>query len=241
MRHHDLSQKCTPRKQDAMTGNSPTVHPHTFIWSSHVFIEDSMMMKSMLALLVLALSVSGCPATATAVIANGWVWEGASDKTEQNISNINSNLRGIPALEQQQEATPQHAPKMSTGNDHLQHNFVHNMLTNQGCPPTSSCGDVCYVLTISAASDLHYVATGKANHTSHHWNDPASFWRAGVCNSKAQCVSVNPFDKHHSFDELAHTLAEIETECERSIGMASLFLLAKAMDPFTRSCDGSVI
>ena len=175
----------------------------------------------------------------TTTVSNGWVWEGAADKVEQSISNINSNLRGVrlelvPALEQQQEEKqPQHASKTS---------FVQNMLINQGCPPTSSCGDVCYVLTISAASDLHYVATGKANHTRHHWNDPASFWRAGVCNSKAQCISVNPFDKNrnHSFDELASTLAQIEKECDRSIGMASLFLLAKAMDPFTRSCHNSV-
>jgi hypothetical protein len=114
------------------------------------------------------------------------------------------------------------------------------MLANQGCPPTSSCGDVCYVLTVAAASDLHSVAVGTTNRPSHHWHEPSSFWRAGICNAKAQCVSVNPFDKSHTFNDLASTLANVERECERSVGMASMFLLAKAMDPATRSCDHGV-
>eukprot|EP00984_Skeletonema_dohrnii_P029058 scaffold19398_cov76-Skeletonema_dohrnii-CCMP3373.AAC.3 len=134
----------------------------------------------------------------------------------------------------QQKATqPQHVPKKSTNNHPIQQSFAQNMLTNQGCPPTSSCGDVCYVLTIAAASDLHSVATGNTKQSSHHWHDPASFWRPGVCNAKSQCVSVNPFDKHHTFNDLAITLAEVERECERSVGMASMFLLAKAMEPPT--------
>jgi len=104
--------------------------------------------------------------------------------------------------------------------------FAHNMLTNQGCPPPSTCGDICYVLTIETASDLHSVAIGRSDHLSHHWH-----WRTGVCNAKSQCVAVNPFDRHHNFDDLANTLADVERECERSFGMATMFVLAKAMEP----------
>jgi len=144
--------------------------------------------------------------------------------------------------EPHQEATqPQHAAKKSNNIHSIQQkSFAQKMLTNQGCPPTSSCGDICYVLTIAAASDLHSVAIGTTKQPSHHWHDPASFWRTGVCNAKSQCVSVNPFDKKHSFDDLASTLADVERECERSVGMASMFLLAKAMEPPTWSCNTGV-
>ena len=110
--------------------------------------------------------------------------------------------------------------------------FASNMLTNQGCPPTTSiCGDICYVLTTAAASDLHSVAIGTTSQPSHHWHDPTSFWRIGVCNAKSQCVSVNPFDRGHDFDDLANTLAEVERECDRSVGVATMYVLAKAMEP----------
>ena len=110
--------------------------------------------------------------------------------------------------------------------------FASNMLTNQGCPPTTSiCGDICYVLTTAAASDLHSVAIGTSSQPSHHWHDPTSFWRIGVCNAKSQCVSVNPFDRGHDFDDLANTLAEVERECDRSVGVATMYVLAKAMEP----------
>eukprot|EP00984_Skeletonema_dohrnii_P022799 scaffold11910_cov104-Skeletonema_dohrnii-CCMP3373.AAC.3 len=201
------------------------------------------MMRLTIALLTLALSYS--TTMATTVIANGWVWKESADETDDHIggspdSSNNPNLRGLhsSASEPQQEATqPQHVPQKSTDNKQLQETFLQNMLTNQGCPPTSSCGDVCYVLTVAAASDLHSVAVGTTNRPSHHWHEPSSFWRAGICNAKAQCVSVNPFDKSHTFNDLASTLANVERECERSVGMASMFLLAKAMDPTTRSCD----
>eukprot|EP00984_Skeletonema_dohrnii_P015031 scaffold6430_cov135-Skeletonema_dohrnii-CCMP3373.AAC.4 len=205
------------------------------------------MMRLTIALLTLALSYS--TTMATTVIANGWVWKGSADEADDhNIggssdSSNNPNLRGLrsSASEPQQEATQlQHVPQKSTDNKQLQETFLENMLTNQGCPPTSSCGDVCYVLTVAAASDLHSVAVGTTNRPSHHWHEPSSFWRAGICNAKAQCVSVNPFDKSHTFNDLASTLANVERECERSVGMASMFLLAKAMDPTTRSCDHGV-
>ena len=110
--------------------------------------------------------------------------------------------------------------------------FASNMLTSQGCPPTTSiCGDICYVLTTAAASDLHSVAIGTSSQPSHHWHDPTSFWRIGVCNAKSQCVSVNPFDRGHDFDDLANTLAEVERECDRSVGVATMYVLAKAMEP----------
>uniref|UniRef100_A0A7S2KXA6 Uncharacterized protein n=1 Tax=Skeletonema marinoi TaxID=267567 RepID=A0A7S2KXA6_9STRA len=198
------------------------------------------------ALLILALS--SCTAMATTITANNndpsSVRIGSADEhsggSPSSSTTINSNrLRGSP--EHQQEATqPQHVSKKSTNNHPIQQSFAQNMLTNQGCPPTSSCGDVCYVLTVAAASDLHSVAVGTTNRPSHHWHEPSSFWRAGICNAKAQCVSVNPFDKSHTFNDLASTLANVERECERSVGMASMFLLAKAMDPTTRSCDHGV-
>ena len=110
--------------------------------------------------------------------------------------------------------------------------FAVNMLQSQGCPvSTSSCGDICYVLTPAAASDLHSVAIGTSNTPHHHWHDPKSFWTTGVCNGKSQCVSVNPFDDDHNFDDLANTLLDVEKECERSVGMATMFILAKAMEP----------
>ena len=106
------------------------------------------------------------------------------------------------------------------------------MLQSQGCPvSTSSCGDICYVLTPAAASDLHSVAIGTSNTPHHHWHDPTSFWTTGVCNGKSQCVSVNPFDDDHNFDDLANTLLDVEKECKRSVGMATMFILAKAMEP----------
>ena len=207
------------------------------------------------ALLILVLSCcTTTTAVATTVPANSndsSVRMGSADEhiggSSAFSNNNNSNLRGMRSSEPHQEATqPQHAAKKST-NNHLhqqqqqqQQSFAQNMLTNQGCPPTSSCGDICYVLTIAAASDLHSVAIGTTKQPSHHWHDPASFWRTGVCNAKSQCVSVNPFDKKHSFDDLASTLADVERECERSVGMASMFLLAKAMEPPTWSCNTGV-
>jgi hypothetical protein len=198
------------------------------------------------ALLILALSF--CTAMATTITANnndpssvriGSADEHSGGSPASSNTNISNRLRGSP--EHQQEATqPQHIPKKSNNNHPIQQSFAQNMLTNQGCPPTSSCGDVCYVLTIAAASDLHSVAIGNTKQSSHHWHDPASFWRPGVCNAKSQCVSVNPFDKHHTFNDLASTLAEVERECERSLGMASMFLLAKAMEPPTWSCNSGV-
>ena len=194
------------------------------------------------ALLILTLSRSTATAMATMVNTNdSSVLIGSADEHSGGLavsSNTkDSNLRGIPssASETQQEATqPQHAPKK------YQQSFAQNMLTNQGCLPTSSCGDVCYVLTVAAASDLHSVTIGTTNQPSHHWHDPASFWRMGVCNVKSQCVSVNPFDKRHTFDDLASTLADVERQCERSLGMANMFLLAKAMEPPAWSCDAGV-
>ncbi len=186
---------------------------------------------------------------ATTVIANDWVWDASAENEHDHIggssdSAINNHLRRIRSsassvsIELQQEATdPEHETKKFTDIKQAQENFLQAMLMNQGCPPTSSCGDVCYVLTINAASDLHSVASGTNDEPSHHWNEPSSFWSAGVCNSKAQCVSVNPFDRHHTYNDLASKLAEVERECERSVGMASMFLLAKAMDPHARSCD----
>ncbi len=200
-------------------------------------------------LLIFALSWCSCTTMATTVIANDWV-ETDNDKHEridiggssESINNhrrhIRSSLSASVSIDLQQEPTqPEHETKKFTDIKQAQENFLQAMLMNQGCPPTSSCGDVCYVLTISAASDLHSVASGTNDEPSHHWNEPGSFWNAGVCNSKAQCVSVNPFDRHHTYNDLASKLAEVERECERSVGMASMFLLAKAMDPHARSCD----
>eukprot|EP00985_Skeletonema_marinoi_P007146 scaffold3121_cov211-Skeletonema_marinoi.AAC.15 len=199
------------------------------------------------ALLILALP--SFTAMATTITANnndpsvriGSADEHSGGSPASSNTNNSNRLRGMRSSDLQQEATqPQHVSKNSTNNHPIQQSFAQNMLTNQGCPPTSSCGDVCYVLTIAAASDLHSVATGNTKQSSHHWHDPASFWRPGVCNAKSQCVSVNPFDKHHTFNDLASTLAEVERECERSLGMASMFLLAKAMEPPTWSCNSGV-
>ena len=44
-------------------------------------------------------------------------------------------------------------------------------------------------------------------------------------------MSVNPFDMSHDFDDLSETLVEVERECGRSLGMATMFVLAKAMEP----------
>lgn len=202
------------------------------------------MMRLTITLLTLTLSCHTM--MATTVIANGWVWKGSADESDEHVGdsseypdNSYSNRRGLrsSASELQQQATQaQHF----ADSKQLQETYVQNMLTNQGCPPTSSCGDVCYVLTLAAASDLHSVAIGETNQPSHGWHKPASFWKVGVCNAKAQCVSVNPFDKSHTFHDLASTVAEVEKECDRSVGMASMFLLAKAMDPAARSCDPSV-
>jgi len=114
--------------------------------------------------------------------------------------------------------------------------FAQNMLTSQGCPPTATttCGSICYVLTPEAASDLHSVATGLSTTPTHHWHDPTSFWSTGVCNAKSQCVSVNPFDVRHDFDDLKNVLEGVERECDGRggvVGMGTMFVLAKAMEP----------
>mmetsp|Transcript_28814 Transcript_28814/g.43532 ORF Transcript_28814/g.43532 Transcript_28814/m.43532 type:complete len:277 (+) Transcript_28814:63-893(+) len=125
------------------------------------------------------------------------------------------------------------ASSTTTSTNNPLQKFAQNMLTNQGCPPTptTSCGDICYVLTPSAATDLHSVAIGTTLTPTHHWHDPTTFWSTGVCNAKSQCVSVNPFDMTHDFDDLESTLVEVERECGRSLGMATMFVLAKAMEP----------
>lgn len=164
-----------------------------------------MMMRSTITMALLILALSCCAAMATTVTANDpSVWIESADELIDRSSapSINSNLRrGIRSLDPQQGAMqPQHVPSQQcTTQNPLQQTFAQNMLTNQGCGPTSSCGDICYVLTIEAASDLHSVVTGKTtNKTSHHWHDPNSFWRTGICNAKSQCVSVNPFDNKGS-------------------------------------------
>jgi hypothetical protein len=137
-----------------------------------------------------------------------------------------------PKIRQMTHAAAASSTSNSIVNNPLQ-KFAQNMLTNQGCPPTptTTCGDICYVLTPEAATDLHSVAIGKSSTPTHHWHDPTSFWQTGVCNAKSQCVSVNPFDTKHDFDDLTETLVEVERECERSVGMATMFVLAKAMEP----------
>ena len=42
---------------------------------------------------------------------------------------------------------------------------------------------------------------------------------------------MNPFDTKHDFDDLTGMLVEVERECEKSMGMATMFVLAKAMEP----------
>eukprot|EP00984_Skeletonema_dohrnii_P019370 scaffold9228_cov118-Skeletonema_dohrnii-CCMP3373.AAC.1 len=101
------------------------------------------------------------------------------------------------------------ASSTTTSTNNPLQKFAQNMLTNQGCPPTptTSCGDICYVLTPSAATDLHSVAIGTTLTPTHHWHDPTTFWSTGS------------------------TLVEVERECGRSLGMATMFVLAKAMEP----------
>jgi len=182
--------------------------------------------------------------------------------SSNSSSSTNTNLRGIRPqqqhedsllLSQPQESSRQEVAPLGSdkprlrkkknqkallgGNTNANHplqTFAHNMLTNQGCPPspTSNCGDICYVLTTDAASDLHSVAIGTSSQPTHHWHDPTTFWHVGVCNSKRQCISsVNPFDGDHNFDDLTNALSTVERECGRSVGMASMFVLAKAMEP----------
>ena len=49
--------------------------------------------------------------------------------------------------------------------------------------------------------------------------------------AKSQCVTVNPFDTKHDFDDLTGMLEKVEQDCERSLGMATMFVLTKAMKP----------
>ena len=168
-------------------------------------------------------------------------------EASSSTSNIRGGIRSSPEPQAQAQAQQAyHVPigsdkpklrskknikKKNTSGNPIQ-TFAVNMLQSQGCPvSTSSCGDICYVLTPAAASDLHSVAIGASNTPHHHWHDPTSFWTTGVCNGKSQCVSVNPFDDDHNFDDLANTLLDVEKECERSVGMATMFILAKAMEP----------
>ena len=44
-------------------------------------------------------------------------------------------------------------------------------------------------------------------------------------------MSVNPFDVSHDFDDLERVLVEVERECGKSVGMGTMFVLAKAMEP----------
>ena len=44
-------------------------------------------------------------------------------------------------------------------------------------------------------------------------------------------MSVNPFDVSHDFDDLQGVLEGVEKECGRSVGMGTMFVLAKAMEP----------
>ncbi len=206
----------------------------------------------------LALSSSCGAVTAAANVDVGSTIGGSStttnDSNDNGASSSTSNIRGGIRSSPEPQAQAQQAyhvpigsdkPKLrskkkknkknkstsGSGNNPIQ-TFAVNMLQSQGCPvSTSSCGDICYVLTPAAASDLHSVAIGTSNTPHHHWHDPTSFWTTGVCNGKSQCVSVNPFDDDHNFDDLANTLLDVEKECERSVGMATMFILAKAMEP----------
>ena len=192
---------------------------------------------------LLTVTLSCYTAMATTVIANGWVWNGSAEETQEHDeefsalpNNSNLRLRGISSPEPQKEAMQ---PQQHVSNNHLlKQTFVHNMLENQGCTPTSSCGDVCYVLTIAAAADLHSVAAGKSNRAKHHWHNPESFWRLGVCDADKRCESVNPYDKKHDFKALEDTLSDVEGQCGRKISAATRLLLVKAMD--AAGCDHSV-
>jgi hypothetical protein len=212
--------------------------------------QTVMMARIAIALLFLVLSCCTTAATA-AVTSNDRSIEAEADYYLRGIRSAETEppqqqeASALPTQPQPQHVPhPQHVP---LGSDKLKlrqknkkgkppssnplQTFAHNMLTNQGCTsPTSTCGDICYVLTIATASDLHSVVIGTSDHLSHHWHDPTSFWRTGVCNAKSQCIAVNPFDRHHNFDDLANTLADVERECERSVGMAAMFVLAKAME-----------
>ncbi len=191
------------------------------------------MVRITIALLLLAMS---CCTTTAAVTSN-------DPEAEANyyLRGTRSSSEDEPPQQYQEVSAPQQAPlgsdkpklrkKGGKSSSNSLRTFAHNMLTNQGCQPTTSCGDICYVLTTAAASDLHSVAIGTSEQPTHHWHDPTSFWRTGICNAKSQCISVNPFDKDHNFDDLANTLADVERECERSVGMATMFVLAKAMEP----------
>ena len=164
-----------------------------------------------------------------------------SSSSSSDPQDIDASTTVEPSQEQPNtvpiESSDKSSPKIritkKSSSNPLQ-SFAINMLENQGCPSTSSCGDPCYVLTTAAASGLHSVVTGVSNQPTHHWHDPTSFWSAGICNVKSQCVSVNPFDHDHYFDDLARTLTDVEKGCGRNVGMATIFVLAKAMEPPTR-------
>ncbi len=48
-------------------------------------------------------------------------------------------------------------------------------------------------------------------------------------------MSVNPFDVRHDFDDLRSVLEGVERECDGKggvvVGMGTMFVLAKAMEP----------